>query len=133
MGQVLASIPVTIEQHWSLWRLSSHCVCVRVGVASSVGWLIWCYRVRARQPYAMKAGACILALNVLILLELGDFPPLWWSLDAHSLWHLGTAPIPFLWYRYALSSAVFTAQTYLVDKHGMSNNTCNIGNYFIAG
>ena len=31
--------------------------------------------------------------------QLGDFPPILWTFDAHSLWHLGTAPFCYFWYR----------------------------------
>lgn len=33
------------------------------------------------------------------LLQLGEFPPIFWILDAHALWHLGTAPMCYFWYR----------------------------------
>jgi hypothetical protein len=31
-------------------------------------------------------------------LELLDFPPFLWILDAHALWHLTTVPLIPLWY-----------------------------------
>ena len=31
--------------------------------------------------------------------QLLDFPPILWILDAHSLWHFSTIPLPLLWYR----------------------------------
>jgi hypothetical protein len=34
-----------------------------------------------------------------ITLQLLDFPPFWWTFDAHSLWHLSTVPLPLMWYR----------------------------------
>ena len=42
----------------------------------------------------------IVGLQLLLGLELGDFPPILWTFDAHSLWHAGTAPLCLLWYRY---------------------------------
>ena len=41
----------------------------------------------------------IFGVQLLSSLELGDFPPLLWMLDAHALWHAGTAPLSLLWYR----------------------------------
>lgn len=41
----------------------------------------------------------VLIATVPLMFQLLDFPPLWWVLDAHSLWHLGTIPLPYIWYR----------------------------------
>jgi hypothetical protein len=35
-----------------------------------------------------------------MIFEVMDFPPLLWIIDAHSLWHLATAGLPFIFYRY---------------------------------
>ncbi|CAH1789508.1 unnamed protein product, partial [Owenia fusiformis] len=75
---------------------------VSVGVLNSIGWLIWCAVVRKRQPYVWKCALSIVLLNLLILLEVGDFPPIWWVFDAHSLWHAGTVPLPFIWYSFLI-------------------------------
>lgn len=32
------------------------------------------------------------------VLEVGDFPPIWDVFDSHSLWHLSTIPLTFMWY-----------------------------------
>ena len=70
-----------------------------LGIVNSLGWLTWCATVYKKQRYVWKAVVCILAVNVLLLFEVGDFPPIWWVFDAHSLWHLGTAPVAVFWYR----------------------------------
>ncbi|ELT94072.1 hypothetical protein CAPTEDRAFT_139412 [Capitella teleta] len=67
------------------------------GVLNSVSWLAWC--VVQRQSHTWKAAVVVLASNALILLEVLDFPPLFWTLDAHALWHAGTSPLPLLWFR----------------------------------
>ncbi len=41
-------------------------------------------------------------LNVTVLLELLDFPPLLWTFDSHALWHASTAPVHFLWYSFLI-------------------------------
>jgi len=70
-----------------------------LGLTNAAIWLIWTYRVYRQQPYVWKAAVSIISVLVLLLLELGDFPPIWWTFDAHSLWHAGTILLPLLWYR----------------------------------
>ena len=53
-----------------------------------------------RRRYVWKCVASVMAGCCFVALELLDFPPLFWTLDAHALWHLSTVPIPLLWYRY---------------------------------
>uniref|UniRef100_A0A8C4JPN3 Post-GPI attachment to proteins factor 3 n=1 Tax=Dromaius novaehollandiae TaxID=8790 RepID=A0A8C4JPN3_DRONO len=62
-------------------------------------WLWWCVRNRPRLPHVWKCAAVVLLLQALALLELLDFPPLFWVLDAHALWHLSTVPLTVLFYR----------------------------------
>lgn len=63
------------------------------------GWFVWSLMVRRQRPYFWKIVVFLICLNLLLLLEVGDFPPVFWTFDAHSLWHAGTAPIVLLWYR----------------------------------
>lgn len=42
----------------------------------------------------------VLLLQGGALLELLDFPPLFWVLDAHALWHISTVPLNVLFYRW---------------------------------
>lgn len=62
-------------------------------------WLRWCLRQGRRLPHVWKCAAAVLLLQALALLELLDFPPLLWVLDAHALWHIGTIPLNVLFYR----------------------------------
>ena len=79
--------------------ISAMCgACWLLGVVNAAGWLGWCAIVYRKQRYVWKCAASTIAVCVLLLLELGDFPPIWWTLDAHALWHAGTAPLPLLWY-----------------------------------
>ncbi|XP_054165373.1 post-GPI attachment to proteins factor 3-like [Oppia nitens] len=74
---------------------------VITGLFSSIGWLLWCYSNRRHQGnHIWKCILSIGLLNSLLLLELYDFPPVAFIFDAHSLWHLGTAPIPILWFSF---------------------------------
>ncbi|KAK3108846.1 hypothetical protein FSP39_017130 [Pinctada imbricata] len=72
---------------------------VACGFLNMIGWLYWCFVNRKIQPYVWKCATVFIGLNVLLSLELGDFPPLFWVLDAHSMWHAGTIPLGYLWYR----------------------------------
>lgn len=72
-----------------------------VGMASSLGWLMWCFFNR-RKRHVLKCAICILVVNVLLLLEVLDFPPWGFVIDAHSLWHLSTVPIPYFWYKFLI-------------------------------
>lgn len=73
-----------------------------VGLINSVWWIGWCMANIRRKPYLKNPIICIIAANLLLLLELLDFPPVMWTLDAHSLWHAGTIPLIFIWYKYVI-------------------------------
>jgi post-GPI attachment to proteins factor 3 len=54
---------------------------------------------KSRRAWAVWPGLVVAWVLVAMSLELLDFPPLWWSIDAHSLWHLGTIAPTILWYK----------------------------------
>ena len=56
--------------------------------------------------------------SCMVLLELMDFPPLLWAVDAHALWHLSTIPIPLLWYRYVSCSTTQYRCGEVANSHG---------------
>lgn len=62
-------------------------------------WFSWDRYRRSRRAWAVWPGLVVAWVLVAMSLELLDFPPLWGSLDAHSLWHLGTIAPAFLWYK----------------------------------
>lgn len=82
---------------------------VNVGVAllNMIGWFAWCAWKRKEQRYVWKCVASIVGIQLLLGLELGDFPPLWWTFDAHSLWHAGTAPLCLLWYSFIIDDGLY--------------------------
>uniref|UniRef100_A0A3Q2QHB1 Post-GPI attachment to proteins factor 3 n=1 Tax=Fundulus heteroclitus TaxID=8078 RepID=A0A3Q2QHB1_FUNHE len=73
---------------------------VTIGMVNLLWWLCWCWQNRRTLPYWWKCGLVVLLLHGLALLELLDFPPLLWVLDAHAVWHLSTIPVHFLFYRF---------------------------------
>ncbi|XP_023210374.1 post-GPI attachment to proteins factor 3-like isoform X1 [Centruroides sculpturatus] len=77
-----------------------------IGVTNSIGWLFWCYKNRYKR-YVWKCAISVVMVNILLLLELGDFPPWNFLLDAHALWHLGTIPLPFFWYWFLIDDCLY--------------------------
>lgn len=75
-------------------------VCSFPGLVNLLWWLCWCWQNRGTLPYWWKCGLVVLLLHGLALLELLDFPPMLWILDAHAVWHLSTIPVHFLFYRF---------------------------------
>lgn len=78
---------------------------VTIGIINLFSWLTWCYMRYRQQPYVWKCAFVTVSLFLLLGLELGDFPPILWTFDAHSLWHLGTAPLSYFWYSFLVDDA----------------------------
>ncbi|XP_023296507.2 post-GPI attachment to proteins factor 3 [Lucilia cuprina] len=72
------------------------------GVLSAMGWFLWSFKVRKQRPYYRKILGFYLLLGFSMSLELLDFPPIMWILDAHALWHLATTFITSLLYSFAI-------------------------------
>ncbi|KAK3592986.1 hypothetical protein CHS0354_023211 [Potamilus streckersoni] len=79
---------------------------VVIGLINLLGWVAWCFCNRDK-TYIWKCGVSVLSINLLLTLELLDFPPLWWIFDAHSLWHAGTAPLALLWYSFVIDDGLY--------------------------
>lgn len=90
-----------------------------LGLAHNLLWLTYSFptsipllqrfRSRAksyRPPYAHKAAVLVGLMMAALALELFDFPPWRRVLDAHSLWHLATAPITLLWYDFLIEDSL---------------------------
>lgn len=73
------------------------------GVAGSVIWLMWAsYQYIGGMKFAWRMVAFTALSGAALALELLDFPPMYDAWDAHALWHLSTAPLPLLFYRYVM-------------------------------
>ncbi|XP_077515437.1 per1-like protein PGAP3 [Amblyomma americanum] len=92
---------------------------VITGLLNSIGWLGWCWQHR-RRGYVWRGTIVVLMLDALLLLELGDFPPWRFLVDAHALWHLGTAPLPLLWYRFLIDDSLY--ELHKVQNAGKATN-----------
>lgn len=71
----------------------------------------------------------VVLLQGLSLLELLDFPPLFWVLDAHAIWHISTIPVHTLFFRSVLRPASgfpFLCPSLPVPKTGW-DSPCPLG------
>lgn len=90
-----------------------------VGMTHNVLWLLYSLpsslsvfrrfpgRPRSYRPaFASKAAIFVFLTTAATALELFDFPPWYRTIDAHSLWHLVTAPIAAFWYHFLIEDAL---------------------------
>ena len=59
-----------------------------------------------RPAFASKVAVFVLLTTAATALELFDFPPWYRTIDAHSLWHLATAPIAAFWYQFLIEDSL---------------------------
>lgn len=78
-------------------------LCVALGAAHTLVWLVWAFRTR--HPLRGRLAAVLAAAHAASLLELLDFPPLAGVLDAHALWHAATPAATLAWYAYLAGDA----------------------------
>ncbi|XP_049614466.1 post-GPI attachment to proteins factor 3 [Syngnathus scovelli] len=81
------------------------------GMVNLLWWLCWCWSNRRTLPYWWKCGLVVVLLHGLALLELLDFPPYRWVLDAHAIWHLSTIPVHFLFYSFLIDDSLYLLNT----------------------
>ncbi|KAJ3824856.1 Per1-like protein [Lentinula raphanica] len=89
-----------------------------IGLAHNIFWL--CYSLpsslsslrrfpgrsrRYRPHFVYKPALLVSLITAAMALELLDFPPWFLVFDAHSLWHLSTAPIAYMWYEFLVEDA----------------------------
>uniref|UniRef100_A0A2A4J571 Post-GPI attachment to proteins factor 3 n=1 Tax=Heliothis virescens TaxID=7102 RepID=A0A2A4J571_HELVI len=80
------------------------------GVLGSLIWLAVSWRQwRSGRRYAWRMLAFTLLSGAALSLELFDFPPKLSVWDAHALWHLSTAPLPLLFYKYVIDDLRYLA------------------------
>ncbi|XP_071967603.1 post-GPI attachment to proteins factor 3 isoform X2 [Engystomops pustulosus] len=86
------------------------------GMVNLVWWLVWCLRRHSHQPYLWKCVLVVVLLQSLALLELLDFPPVFWVLDAHALWHFSTIPLNILFYSFLKDDSLYLLKVNSVHK-----------------
>ncbi|XP_026535504.1 post-GPI attachment to proteins factor 3 isoform X2 [Notechis scutatus] len=80
---------------------------VAIGLLNLFWWLGWCRQNQQRLPYVWKCVVVVLLLQILALLELLDFPPLFWVFDAHAIWHISTIPVNILFYSFLVDDSLY--------------------------
>ncbi|XP_017780018.1 PREDICTED: post-GPI attachment to proteins factor 3 [Nicrophorus vespilloides] len=80
---------------------------ILVGTFTAIFWFAWAIYNRFRLPYVWKIAAFVSVACVSTLLEVLDYPPLFYILDCHALWHLSTVPLVYLFYSFITDDCVF--------------------------
>lgn len=79
---------------------------MKVNVASGglncFAWLAWFYTHRHDGPHIKYGVIGVVLVASSVSLELLDFPPIYWLLDSHALWHFATVPLPLLWLKFTV-------------------------------
>lgn len=83
--------------------------CITVGTLQTSLWLFWsilqytdAFGDPVRRPFAWRAGLSVVLISLAMALEVFDFPPWLFIIDAHSLWHASTVFITPLFYSFLL-------------------------------
>jgi hypothetical protein len=82
-------------------------LCIAAGLTTAMIWLLWVSRVR--HPGRKTLYQFMALVHLAMLLEVLDFPPFFWLLDAHALWHAATVPLTYLWYRFVFADVAWLA------------------------
>ncbi|XP_043467900.1 post-GPI attachment to proteins factor 3 [Leptopilina heterotoma] len=86
---------------------------VAIGFITFVVTMIWWYRNRQKMSHVYLIGWFTILTVTATLLEVLDFPPIFWTFDAHSLWHAATAPLVSLFYRFIRLDCFYLKNRYV--------------------
>lgn len=90
---------------------------VLIGTFTAISWFGWSTYNRIHKPYVWKCAIFVALAGLVMLLEIVDVPPLFYTFDCHSLWHLATAPLICLFYSFAIDDCKFLREEkYLREK-----------------
>lgn len=72
------------------------------GIIGGMGWLVWYLVTRKKRIYAWKVLMFQVLAGLSLILEVNDFPPLYHTFDAHSLWHFSSVFLTVLFYNFII-------------------------------
>lgn len=75
---------------------------VFTGIIGGIGWTVWSLSQLGQRKYVWKMLVFVILAMATTILEVYDFPPILGSFDAHSLWHLSSAPLTILFYKFII-------------------------------
>ena len=77
---------------------------IAFGALNSICWIYWSINkyFNLHINYVWRCGFSVLLFDLLMILEVFDFSPFFWSIDSHALWHLTTSVIPIFWYKFLI-------------------------------
>lgn len=78
-------------------------VCMTAGTLQSLLWIFWYFRSQSAGRNTLIMF--VFLVNVCMLFELLDFPPVAGIFDSHAIWHASTVPLTYLWYSFLLQDA----------------------------
>ncbi|KAL2756858.1 hypothetical protein ACRALDRAFT_2102962 [Sodiomyces alcalophilus JCM 7366] len=93
--------------HWDYtYNMAANVV---VGMVQNSLWVWYSYRryQQTRRSWSFWPIIAVALIMAFMSLELFDFPPLWGTFDAHSLWHLGTIAPTLLWYNFLIKDSQY--------------------------
>lgn len=85
---------------------------ISVGIMTVACWLVWGFKkyyVDGRE-YFWRCLLSVALFGITALLEVLDFEPIYFFFDAHSLWHISTVFIPFIWYKFLIDDSYHFSQ-----------------------
>lgn len=87
---------------------------ITIGVVNVICWVIWSIsNFVAGRVYVWRCALAVLLTLAFAALELADFPPIGWIIDAHSLWHFFTIFLPILWYQFIVDDSRYLLSYYI--------------------
>ncbi|CAK9831483.1 Post-GPI attachment to proteins factor 3 [Anthophora retusa] len=95
---------------------------VVIGFLTFVITMIWWHRNHKKLSYISLIGWFNILTVFVTILEVADFAPIFWILDAHSLWHASTVPLTILLYRFMMAdcsylNTYYSKLTLDIDHH----------------
>ncbi|XP_012262614.1 post-GPI attachment to proteins factor 3 [Athalia rosae] len=85
---------------------------IALGFLSFAISMIWWYRNRRILAHVTFVGWFNVLTVFVTLLEIADFPPIFWTFDAHALWHASTAPLAIILYRFIIEDCKYLQRVY---------------------